>query len=176
MKKSKINKGSGFRQFTFKRLVGKGVHGILPVWVRLCALRWELFVYTLSQPSVSHLCTFRFLERSLKPIAVILPFGSSHRPNMLPLPLKTILLNAFLRLSLFEGAWKLECESVWFMLLVEAAEDIIFHGDIELELAEVWGILLYDDETFDGAEGNIVSLELQSLELNDEDPRSVECL
>ena len=62
------------------------------------------------------------------------------------------------------------------MLLVEAAEDIIFHGDIELELAEAWASLLHDDEIFDGADGNIVSLELQSLELNDDDPLSVECL
>jgi len=36
----------------------------LPVWVLLCALRCELFVYTLSQPSTSHLWTLRLFNAS----------------------------------------------------------------------------------------------------------------
>merc|ERR1719210_1061948 len=37
-------------------------YGFSPVWVRRCAFRCELFVYTFKQPGYSHRCSLRCLS------------------------------------------------------------------------------------------------------------------
>lgn len=61
----------------------------LPVWVLLWAFRWELLVYTLSQPATSHLWTLRLFNASPQSLSTVklAPFPPTPAFPLPPIPM-----------------------------------------------------------------------------------------